>query len=58
MTKNDYKIDYNQYSATDYPYALYVKNGFLSRWQHVASFREKADARELHAKLTDLPEHL
>lgn len=58
--KNQYKIDYNKYSADSYPYALYVKSpkGFIRKWEFIASFKTKEEARELFRKLTDLPEYL
>ena len=57
--KNKYKIDFNVYVADSYPYALYVRPpGLFRRWRHVASFKTKAEAAELHVKLAGLPEHL
>lgn len=58
--KNKYKIDFNQYSADAYPYALYVKSpeGILHKWKHIASFKTKEEAYALHKKLIGLPEYL
>lgn len=55
---NSYKIDWNSYSADSYPYALYSRRVWWRRWEHVASFRTKEDARVFHQKLIGLPIYL
>jgi hypothetical protein len=55
---NQYKIDWNAYSADSYPYALYSRAAWWRRWKHVASFRTMDEAKMLHAKIAGLPVHL
>ncbi len=52
---NKYKVDFNKYGH-DYPYAVYVRHGWLGRWEHIASFKDKEEAREYAAStLAGLP---
>lgn len=56
---NSYKIDWNKYSTDTHPYALYSKQGsFFTKWEFVASFKTKDEAREMHQKLIGLPIYL
>lgn len=55
---NHYKIDWNNYSADTYPYALYSRAAWGWRWRHVASFRTMEEAKAFHEKIAGLPVHL
>lgn len=54
---NKYKIDYNRYGQT-YPFALYAKLHWYSRWEHIESFQTKEDAEAKFRLLTGLPIYL
>jgi hypothetical protein len=55
---NRYKVDLNSYSAEAYPYALFVKRGYFSKWEHMASYKDVNEALAFHRKLLRLPIYL
>jgi hypothetical protein len=55
---NSYKIDWNRYSSTSFPVALYARSSWWRRWEHVSSFTTIEEAKEHYAKLAGLPVRL